>query len=119
MSPRRDEQGSATLLVVAVAGVLFFVLGGLAVVGGMVRAERQAQSAADLAALAGASALGEGIDGCAAAGRIAAANDASVTTCAVLGREVTVRVRVRGPRAVGRAWDASALARAGPAGPSP
>lgn len=110
-----DERGAATLLVVAVVGVLFFVLGALAVVGGIVVAHRQAQAAADLAALAGAAAIADGDDGCARAGALAAANDATLLSCAVAGQEITVRVGVSGPRAVGRGWDASAQARAGPA----
>ena len=113
--PARDERGAATLLVVTVVGLLLFVLGALGVVGGIVLAQRQAQAAADLAALAGAAAIGDGADGCGRAAALAEANDASLLDCAVDGSEVTVRVGVSGPRAVGRRWDVSAQARAGPA----
>ena len=51
----RGDRGGATVLVVAMAGVLMFVMGGLAAAGGLVTAQRRAQAAADLAALAGAS----------------------------------------------------------------
>ena len=54
MSRRADQRGSATLLVLAMAGVLLLVGSALGVVAAMVRAHRVAQSAADLAALAGA-----------------------------------------------------------------
>ena len=60
---RRGERGAATILVVAMAGVLMFVMTGLAAAGGLVTAQRRAQAAADLAALAGASRLD---DACAA-----------------------------------------------------
>ena len=67
----RGERGAATILVVAMAGVLMFVMTGLAAAGGLVTAQRRAQAAADLAALAGASHLDEA---CAEAGEVAAAN---------------------------------------------
>jgi len=56
--PRRglDDVGAATILVVAMAGVLMFVLVGLSAAAGLVTAQRRAQAAADLAALAGAAA---------------------------------------------------------------
>ena len=64
-----DERGSATLLAVAMIGVLVLVGAALGVVGAMVHAHRVAQSAADLAALAGAEARGRGGDPCAGGGR--------------------------------------------------
>ena len=72
---RRPEDGGATVLVVAMAGLLMFVMTGLAAAGGLVTAQRRAQAAADLAALAGASALD---DACARAGEVAAANAAAL-----------------------------------------
>ena len=39
----RADRGSATVLVVAMAGVLMFVLLGLAAAGGLVTAQRRAQ----------------------------------------------------------------------------
>ena len=76
MSRRRDESGSATLLVLAMAGVLMFLGAALAVVTAMVAAHRSAQAAADLSALAGARGVAEGRDGCASAAEVAAANRA-------------------------------------------
>ena len=110
--PRSRDDGSATVLVVAMAGVLMFVMVGLSAVGGLVTAQRRAQSAADLAALAGAAAVEA--DACAAALRVARANAASLDGCAVTGRDVRVTVSVAGPRLVGRDPRITAEARAGP-----
>lgn len=108
----RDDGGGATVLVVAMAGLLMFVMTGLAAAGGLVTAQRRAQAAADLAALAGASHLDEA---CARAQDIAAANAASLDACAREGDEVTVEVSVSGPRVPWRDVRVTAEARAGPA----
>ena len=108
------ERGSASVLVVAVAGLLVVVCAALGVVGGLVRAHRVAQSGADLAALAAAHGLAVGGDGCLEAGRIAAANEVRVSSCRVAGREVVVTVVAPGPHWLGQTADLSAEARAGP-----
>jgi secretion/DNA translocation related TadE-like protein len=112
----RGERGSATLFAVAVIGLLVLVGAGLGVVGAMVHAHRVAQSAADLAALAGAEARGRGGDPCVAAASIAEANGATLDSCAVEGFDVRLQVTVAGPHWLGQRHDLSALARAGPAG---
>jgi len=109
------ERGSATLFAVAVTGMLVLVGAALGVVGAMVHAHRVAQSAADLAALAGAQSAARGADACAAAATIAEANGASVDRCARDGLEVSLQVTVPGPRWLGQRHDLSAQARAGPA----
>ena len=114
MRPRRTERASATLFAVAVVGVLVLVGAALGVAGAMVHAHRVAQSAADLAALAGAEALARGADGCAAATEIATANGAVVDACAVDRLDVRVQVTVGGPHWLGQRHDLSAQARAGP-----
>ena len=108
------ERGAATLVVVAAGGLLLFV--GLALLGvaAIVLTQRTAQAAADLAALAGASSAAAGADACAAAGRIADANGAVLAHCEVAAMIVTIAVRVDGPRLVGRRYDVTAQARAGP-----
>ncbi|MDZ5664082.1 Rv3654c family TadE-like protein [Nocardioides sp. S-58] len=108
---RRHEAGGATVLVVAMAGVLMFVMVGLAAAGGLVVAQRRAQAAADLAALAGASVSPVG---CGEAARVAAANAAELDACVVAGTEVTVEVSVDGPAVPWRSVRVSAEARAGP-----
>jgi secretion/DNA translocation related TadE-like protein len=91
---RPDDAGAATIVVVAMAGVLMFVMVGLGAAGGLVVAQRRAQAAADLSALAGAAATGEA---CVEAGRVAAANQAVLERCRLDGEEVSVRVSVPGP----------------------
>lgn len=120
MRPRRvrsgaEERGAATAYVAVVVGVVLLLGCVLAVVAAVVVDLRRAQSAADLAALAGAVALGTGEDPCAAAGAVAAANGAALTSCTPSGRELTLEVRVAGPRWLGLAADPTARARAGPA----
>jgi secretion/DNA translocation related TadE-like protein len=103
------------LFAVAVIGVLLLVGAALGVVAAMVHAHRMAQSAADLAALAGAQAQARGRDPCSAAVSIATANGATIDSCVVAGRDVRVRVTVVGPHWLGQRHDLSAQARAGPA----
>ncbi len=74
----RASAARRRLFAVACLSVLLLVGAALGVVAAMVHAHRVAQSAADLAALAAASAVGRGGDACAAAGRIAAANGAGL-----------------------------------------
>lgn len=113
---RGAERGAATLIVLAVSGLLMFVGLALAGVAAIVLTQRSAQAAADLAALAGASAAASGADSCGAAGRIAEANGGVLAHCELVGMTVTLAVRVEGPRLVGRRYDVTAQARAGPAG---
>lgn len=112
LGPRRTDAGSATVLVVAMAGVLMFVMAGLAAVGGLVTAQRHAQSAADLTALAAAGA--RTTDACAEALHTATANAAGLDSCSVDGAEVRVIVSVAGPTLPGRDVRVTAEARAGP-----
>ncbi|HET7194293.1 MAG TPA: Rv3654c family TadE-like protein [Nocardioides sp.] len=110
----RSQRGAASLLAVAMLSVLLLVGAALGVVVAMVWAHRTAQAAADLSALAGAAELQDGESACGAAGRIAGANHASLTSCRVQGEEVVVEVMVTGPRWLGQDADLSARARAGP-----
>jgi secretion/DNA translocation related TadE-like protein len=111
----RGERGAASLFAVACLAMLLVVGAALDVVAAMVHAHRVAQSAADLVALAAASAVADGADGCAAAARIATANGASLAACRVDDRDVAVTVTVDGPRWLGQSGDLAAQARAGPA----
>jgi secretion/DNA translocation related TadE-like protein len=113
---RQDrDRGSATLPAIACLGVLLLVGAALGVTTAMVRAHRSAQSAADLAALAAASAVARGGDPCAAAAGLAERNGARLAGCSIEGREVQVLVTVPGPHWLGERSDLSAQARAGPA----
>jgi len=116
-SRERAERGAATVLVIAMAGLLLLVGAAAGVVGAIVTAHRRAQSAADLAALAGAASLADhsGRDPCSTAGEVARANGAGLDSCTVEGADVLVEVSVSGPRWLGQDQDLSARARAGPA----
>jgi secretion/DNA translocation related TadE-like protein len=110
----RDERGAATVVATACLGVVLMVGAGLGVATAMVVDHRRAQSAADLAALAGAAAVQAGADGCAAAGRVATANDTDLVGCQLAGADVVVEVRASGPHWLGQVADLEGHARAGP-----
>lgn len=112
--PARSERGAATLLVLSAVGTLLFVGVALAGVAALMLTQRTAQAAADLAALAAATALVGGEDACAAAAQVAAANAAALTGCDLDGQEARVRATVTGPRLAGRRVEVMAEARAGP-----
>ena len=108
------DRGSVSLFLVACLGLLLMVGAALGVVAALVRAHRQAQAAADLAALAVASAVARQPDPCTAGAAIARATGARLVSCVRTGRTSTVRVVVTGPRWWGRVADLDAEARAGP-----
>ncbi|KRA29802.1 MULTISPECIES: Rv3654c family TadE-like protein [unclassified Nocardioides] len=117
-----DQRGAATVLVVAMAGVLLLVGAASGVVAAIVVAHRKAQSAADLAALAGATVLADpgspgARDPCTAAAEVASANGAELSSCVIEGQDVVVEVTVAGPRWLGQDRDLVGAARAGPATP--
>lgn len=111
---RRDERGASSLLVLAMCGVVVFLGFGLVAATAIVRTHRSAQAAADLAALAGAEAAVHGRAACPTASDLAGRNGSRLVDCTVAGTVVTVEVEVVGPRIVGRRFDVSAQARAGP-----
>lgn len=110
---RGDQRGFATLASVALIGVLLTAT--LAAVVGVTLFvdHRRLESAADLAALAGAAGIGAG-DACVQAGQTAAANGAELEACELLGRDVRVTVALTRTYAGMRAT-LRAQARAGPA----
>ncbi len=113
----RGESGAATVVAIALLGVLVTVTvavgGGVGVVAG----HRRAQAAADLAALAGATTLQDGGDGCAHAAHIAARNAARLASCEVDGWSVTLTV-VTSVHVPGGEITLGARGRAGPVGES-
>ena len=115
----REETGTATVLVLPLVGVLATVTLLVAVVAGALVAVRRAQSAADLAALAGAAAAARGHDACEAARRVAAHNGVRVEACQEVGSDVLLRVVSRGPTLMGRTVTVREQARAGPSSPPP
>lgn len=117
MKRQRSEGGVAVVWGIASMGLLVFFAVVCTQVVALVTAHRQAQSAADLAALAGAGALVRGDDACLAAHRVAQRNRASLTACRVSGTDVVVGVHVRTRGLAGRAHELEARARAGPGPP--
>lgn len=113
------DEGSGTLLVVALLA-LVLVMGGLVLSVGTVRVARvHLQAVADLAALAGADAsapagwVDVGDVPCGRAGEVAAANGVEVLTCEVIASDTRVRVG-REVHVGGMRLDVEARARAGP-----
>ena len=101
----RRDTGAATVVVVAMAGVLMFVVVGLAAVGGLALSyaatARSVRAAADAVAVSGAQAHAKGADACDEARRIAERNDVQVGTCQVTGDLLDYVVEVEVRRAVG------------------
>ena len=113
---RHRERGSAAVLATVMIGVLASVSVVIAALGGAVVDQRRVASAADLSALAAASALESGADACAAASAVARRNGARLERCRRSGEVVRVKL-VRAPSPVlGMVVQVSAQARAGPVG---
>jgi len=110
----RDERGSGTVVALIAVTVLLFVTTALAGATGLVVAQRRAQAAADLVALAGAHGHASGRDACAGAAAVAGHNHSRLVSCRLVGDDVWVEVSVFGPRLLGRRHDVCAQARAGP-----
>lgn len=102
------------MLGTVLVAVLVVVTVVITVVGGAVADRRRVASAVDLAALAGASAVQAGRDGCAAARALARRNGARMTSCSVHGQDVTVRGARSTPPVLGHRFTVRAEARAGP-----
>lgn len=110
----RDEHGLAVVASTALLGVLVTVTLAAVGVGSVVLGHRAAQAAADLASLAGATAVQDGRDACGAARQVARRNHARVVRCRVEGFVVTVETVARTGRLPGGALELRARARAGP-----
>ncbi len=113
---RRGDRGTATAWTVPFIGVLALLTVLLAGVGAALVTVRRTQSAADLAALAGATAYAAGREACAEVARVADRNGTRLDSCVVLHGgdvKVVVSASVRGP------WpdvlEVRGRARAGPA----
>ncbi len=106
------DDGSGTVLLLAVVAVALVVAGLLGLLASAQLARGRAQTAADLAALAGAGAVlrGETSDPCGVASQVVRRNGARPAGCTDEGRGV---VTVRAVVSSG-AGEASARARAGP-----
>ncbi len=112
MTPRR-ERGSATVQAAFLVGLLTVTALLAAAVVAVLVAHRRAASAADLAALAGASALQHGQPGCEAAAAIADANVVRLVSCETSGDVLTIHVAAE-VRVFTSHLEVDARARAGP-----
>jgi secretion/DNA translocation related TadE-like protein len=114
-SPALDDRGSASVIAVAMIGVLVTLTAALMYIGCAVAARHRAQSAADLAALAAAGRLPLGTDAaCAHASAVARAMRSTVTRCEVDGLDVVVTVDVTVELGRFGLGAARGMARAGP-----
>lgn len=104
MTPQNDR-GNATIAAAGMVAALIGLVWIAAVAGGMVSDTHRARNAADLAAVAGATALSVGEPPCAVAHQVAQENRAEIEECTVADADVIVTARVN---------NATGTARAGP-----
>lgn len=114
MFPDRADRGSASVWLAGLMALIALVTTIGIVRGTAVIGRHRAEVAADLAALAGATALADGLDACAQAASFAVRNGATLTACVVVGQDVEVVVsrQIRFVRLGVRS--VTARARAGP-----
>ncbi|MFF8485534.1 Rv3654c family TadE-like protein [Streptomyces antibioticus] len=111
----RGDEGSATVLSLAVIAVLCVVFGALLAYGQAVVIRHRAAGGADLAALAAADHWADGErDACARAGRVARAQGVRLVRCAIVG-EISDVTAASGQGL----FRAEVRARAGPPEPAP
>ena len=115
----QTERGSASVLVLGICLVALVLATAVAGLGGALVARHQAESVADLAALAGADVLLGRAPGspCAAAARLVKSNPVGhvrLVDCRVSGRSTEVAVSARPAGWVAGFGPATARARAGP-----
>ena len=109
----RSQSGSATVLAMTAVGCLLAATWLVLVMAGLVVGQRRVEAAADLAALAGATAAGAGRPACPAAAAVAVANGSTLGVCRVQGRVVRLEAMLEPALLPGRAT-LRAQARAGP-----
>jgi secretion/DNA translocation related TadE-like protein len=110
----KDERGSGAVLGSAVIVVVVAATIMGAVLGAVLVQQRRIESAADLAALAGAAAVQRGDDGCTAAHVAARRNGARLAACLTRGDTVTVTAAQTTTLLFGWPVHQQAHARAGP-----
>lgn len=110
------ERGTGTVLILGIVGAVLVLAVGIAALGAAQNARGAAQAAADLGALAGATALRDGFDPCGTATAAVVRNGGEVASCEVLGGGVVRVAATRAPAVAfgGALGPARASARAGP-----
>lgn len=115
---RRSDDGFASLVVLALAGLVVLVAGVLIALGSVSVTRARAASAADQGALAAAAlALDGPAAACTSADRVVTAVGAVLVRCRVDGDVAEVEVSLRPAGALARLGQARGLAWAGPATP--
>ena len=112
-----QQCGSGTVLLLGLVAVILILAVALAALGAAHQGRVQAQTAADLAAIAAATALRDGYPACDIAGQLLARNKAQLLTCTTENHGV-VRVTATVEPALFGGWilrPAQGRARAGPA----
>lgn len=113
---REREDGSASVVLIAVIAAIVLVASGFVALGHATAARHAAQGAADAAALASAARLGYEPDvACEAAAEVANANGVALEECLVDGVTVTVHMSAEPAGWAAMLGSASAVSRAGPA----
>ena len=115
------QSGSGTVLVLGVLAVIVVLAVALAALGAAHQARVQAQTAADLAAIAAATALRDGYPACDVAGQVVARNGGQLLTCTTENSGI-VRVTTAVAPALFDGWmmgPGQGRARAGPAASIP
>lgn len=92
MTRARDQRGIATVLALAIMGVLLIATGAGVVVGAILASQHRVDGAADLVALSSASAVQRGEAGCDVAAQVARSNDVTLDACRLEGSDVVVTV---------------------------
>ena len=109
----RSQSGSATVLAMTAVGCLLMVTWVVLTLAGLAVGQRRVEAAADLAALAGATAAATGQTAGPAAAAVALANGATLGVCRVKGRVVELEALLE-PGFLRGGATLRAQARAGP-----
>jgi secretion/DNA translocation related TadE-like protein len=109
-----DERGSATIWALSWLVLVGSLAQVVLLLAAVVARQHHADAAADMAALSAAQRLQQGGDACAAADLVAAAHDAAVTRCSVVGQDVRLEIQARMDLPLGLTIDLRGVARAGP-----
>ncbi len=109
------ERGSVTVYALIASAALSLAMLIAAQATSVIRLQHEVAAAADLAAVAAATKIVEGGDGCAAAREIARRNDVHLTKCQLSYEVATVTARAATAKMWGKRFVVQRRARAGPA----
>lgn len=98
-----DESGSATVVAIGIITAVVALALAVIAIGARAADQHRVRTAADLAAVAGATALYTGSAACTAAEETARLNAAATQACEIDGGDVTVEVSMAGARATAKA----------------